>query len=400
MHHAMYLMFVGPYLSLLMGHSAHNLLLQVANKSAPVQTVYPNDTLVCPEDIKLQESIPTEDFFSTSISTVSAYLVGVFVGDIAFTVILILLLSLPTLLDKSAHVHRMAAKRIGPGTRTRSSRKEILLNGMKKSNGSGVLFESANLSVEEYLDAHGHAGYGNEHQHVSRSTDQLDASGLRSASINSLVIADEAPNDLESAYDENAGAYDDPISNGGIGQEEFGMCYSKGLREPLMPNASGMGLEEDEERGSGRKDLPRGQSSANMSTTSTHASKVTDIFEVDFESEDSSADSPSRSVLWMILATGLFVAGTVLLVIGIASLFGNSIVGVALEQLDLESTGKTFRYILLTGIVIVGLVDGAIVLMHFVVEPEHWGLGKYKYVGFNISSFRLLKSRSRSYQIS
>ena len=121
------------------------------------------------------------------------------------------------------------------------------------------------------------------------------------------------------------------------------------------------------------------QASSGTSTPTDSLQPDVNVIQVDFQVDEAPKDNNfTRRMIWIVLATGLFMSGMVLLIIGMASLFGNSLLSIAFEQLDLESTGRTVRFILLAGIVLVAIVDAAVLFLYLVVEPEQWGFGKFK----------------------
>jgi hypothetical protein len=72
-----------------------------------------NDTtLVCPKDTPEGTPLPSVDpsVFNVSVSTLTNYLIGVAIGDVVFSVLLVLVMALPTLIDKSAKVQKMVVK--------------------------------------------------------------------------------------------------------------------------------------------------------------------------------------------------------------------------------------------------------------------------------------------------
>ena len=75
----------------------------IAGNTAPILTQ--NVTLLtCPNDTIALEEIPTMTQLDASASTITSYLIGVTVGTLLFSIILICLLALPSILDKTTSV--------------------------------------------------------------------------------------------------------------------------------------------------------------------------------------------------------------------------------------------------------------------------------------------------------
>jgi len=70
-------------------------------------------TLICPQDTSEGTPLPNVDprVFDVSVSTLTNYLIGVAIGDVAFSLLLILVMALPTLLDKSAKMQKLVVKK-------------------------------------------------------------------------------------------------------------------------------------------------------------------------------------------------------------------------------------------------------------------------------------------------
>ena len=80
----------------------------VAGQPAPIleEKVY---NLTCPLDVKNLDSIPSPGQLDASVDTIIWYLVGITVGTIVFSILLIILLSLPVILDKTSNVQNFVA---------------------------------------------------------------------------------------------------------------------------------------------------------------------------------------------------------------------------------------------------------------------------------------------------
>jgi hypothetical protein len=81
--------------------------------------------LTCPKDTTALEEIPVITQLNASSSTIVSYLVGVTVGTLIFSIILIFLLALPLVLDKTTNVQQYVAT------------KYQKLKGISKGNGEG-----------------------------------------------------------------------------------------------------------------------------------------------------------------------------------------------------------------------------------------------------------------------
>ena len=70
-------------------------------------------TLVCPKDAPEGAPLPAVDpsVFDVSVQTLVNYLIGVAIGDIVFSFLLVLVMALPALLDKSAKVQKIVVRK-------------------------------------------------------------------------------------------------------------------------------------------------------------------------------------------------------------------------------------------------------------------------------------------------
>lgn len=276
----------------------------MANRTAPIQSSYPNSILVCPENVQPTDSIPEYVDFSSSVSTVTGYIVGVFVGDVVFSFLLLLLLSLPALIDKSAGVRHIATKKFVSAAGTTN----IAIKGMfKKARATKKVVLETALESEDPIG------------------EQVDT-----------VIVDPAAGTVEQNGTKNAGE-----------------SSRATLLEEGKLNAETNNLED--------------------MNTSLPSSGLT-LDEINFIDDK----SLGRMLLWGVLGIGLFISGLVLLIMGLATLFDDSIVGVAIELLNLDSAGNAIRYVLLTAIILISLLDFWVFLVIFVFEPNYLGFWKFR----------------------
>ena len=79
-----------------------------AGDPAPIltQELY---NMTCPVDVEDLKSIPTAGQLDASSDTIIWYLIGIVVGTIVFSIILIILLALPVILDKTSNVQKFVA---------------------------------------------------------------------------------------------------------------------------------------------------------------------------------------------------------------------------------------------------------------------------------------------------
>lgn len=79
-----------------------------AGNTAPILTE--NMTLlICPKDSLASEEIPTMEQLNASSDTIISYLIGVTVGTLLFSIVLIMLLALPSILDKTTSIQEYVA---------------------------------------------------------------------------------------------------------------------------------------------------------------------------------------------------------------------------------------------------------------------------------------------------
>ena len=82
----------------------------VAGDTAPILTE-PVYMLTCPTDVVGLDSIPTAGMLDASADTIVWYLIGITIGTIIFSILLICLLSLPVILDKTGNVQNYVARK-------------------------------------------------------------------------------------------------------------------------------------------------------------------------------------------------------------------------------------------------------------------------------------------------
>ena len=82
----------------------------VAGDTAPILTE-PVYMLTCPMDVVGLDGIPTAGMLDASADTIVWYLIGITIGTIIFSILLICLLSLPVILDKTGNVQNYVARK-------------------------------------------------------------------------------------------------------------------------------------------------------------------------------------------------------------------------------------------------------------------------------------------------
>lgn len=80
-----------------------------ASKSAPVLSAGLTE-LTCPDSLTALDEFPTLSELNADPDTIVAYLVGITIGTFIFSIFLVLILSLPIILDKSAKAQMIVAK--------------------------------------------------------------------------------------------------------------------------------------------------------------------------------------------------------------------------------------------------------------------------------------------------
>jgi hypothetical protein len=111
----------------------------MGNRSSPIHQQN-STTLTCPADIHLESTIPVTEAvdFNSSVSTISDYIIGIVVGGILLSLLLVLVLTLPILLDKSTKVQNMAVRQFSKTWRFAFGHsKQKKVNAVKGSLGKG-----------------------------------------------------------------------------------------------------------------------------------------------------------------------------------------------------------------------------------------------------------------------
>jgi hypothetical protein len=110
--------------------------------------------------------------------------------------------------------------------------------------------------------------------------------------------------------------------------------------------------------------------------TESSLAELLDLEEID--SRRASGGPRYHNIVWGFLAAGLFISGMVLLVIGAAGLFNQSVVSAVTEALHVTGVANTFRIIMVVGICLVAVLDISVMFMIFVVQPDTFRCGRWR----------------------
>jgi hypothetical protein len=252
-------------------------------------------TLICPQDTSGGTPLPNVDpsVFDVSVSTLTNYLIGVAIGDVAFSLLLVLVMALPTLLDKSIKVRRM------------------------------VVNKAQLLAVEA-------AGIAKK---ATTAVENRFVPGTTTTTTSSSV-------EVKELQEKNLSEEDAALAAGGIDAVVI---------ENKHAGNAGMGF------GASTTKAPQATDAAIDSSFFTPSpTKSSEILEVQVERDDR---HNTRTFVWFILGLCLFIAGIGMSIYGVVVTLNDSVLSAAISTLNVGSVGNTLRVLLITGLSLIGAFD-------------------------------------------
>jgi hypothetical protein len=256
--------------------------------------------LVCPDDIKGLKDIPMDIFGGNSVGLVSQYMIGIAVGSILFSVVIIIILYLPVLFESTPAVQFIGLADINGG-----------MAGM--SAFFNVLKSKSQVFLEEGMVP---------------TIDDKDGSGDGDDITTTTTTTKDTATDSKAAATAAAAALD------------------------RMKTAAGKDKNGDDD------DTAEDPELKVIKETST---------------------IKWMDVLWTTLGSALFIAGVVLLGIGIQVMFTSSILTAVANTTDKTSIITIIEYMLIIGLCMIGFFDMvSIMAVLFANDRYIYVFGKYK----------------------
>jgi hypothetical protein len=276
-------------------------------------------TLICPEDTNQGTPLPNLDpaVFNVSVSTLTNYLIGVAIGDVVFSVLLVLVMALPTLLDKSAKVHKMVVKK-----------------AQYLAGEAGAVAKKATNAMENMLP--GTAGSAIEAARLQAVADEKAALAIAVADVEAVEADVEAVEDVI------------------LRDEESGHASTiKKVETLLLPAEAAIVNAADVAKAAGISPSP---SSASL--------KSTEIINVQL---DNDARHSFRTFVWFVLGLCLFIAGIIVSTYGVVATLNDSVVAAALARFNAGSVAATLEFLLIAGLALIGGFDIIVVRFNLLI---------------------------------